>query len=183
MPERRRPDQPLDQVSPAPRRAVLEPGESVAGQTGNTPKRPYAPETPHCDRRLAQILTQCGLAHFIDAFRQEGVLLEMLVGPQAGPWLKAYFPQVRAGAGRRLLQLAAEHEAGDSSTNHGAGSAAADRPRAAQKKQRSPLWSQQSHAARSEEAAPPCRPRTSSSEDSWHACPWSVREIGKLREM
>ena len=105
-----RPQPPAEPASPLA--GVLQAGlPAVRGAT--TPQRHrFAPATPHCDKRLARLLEQCGLGHFQDAFRDEGVTLEDLAAiAQEGnhQWLRTYFPNIPAGAAARLLKKAHDH--------------------------------------------------------------------------
>ena len=61
-----------------------------------------------CDRRVLAVLLQADLMHFQQAFGLEGVTLEDLATgtPQ---WLKAFFPDIRAGPAARLLQSARDY--------------------------------------------------------------------------
>ena len=85
-------------LSPGPRAANVAPMASP-------PRRPVAPETPTCDRTVARVLSQVGLGHFIEAFRLEGITLE-LASQMDFATLKAVFPTIRYGLALAFLGLA-----------------------------------------------------------------------------
>ena len=115
MPKRQKkqPDD-IDPASPAPVRLRGPRGtDAGAPASPGPPRRPCCPATPARDKRVGRLLDKAGLSHFRDAFRREGVTLEVLGEAGAGPtgimWLKAYFPDIPAAAGLKLLQAAATH--------------------------------------------------------------------------
>ena len=98
---------------PLPRLCPRDSRQGALLQFCPPPARPFAPESPRCDQRLAKVLNQCDLSHFAEAFRIEGFTwpdaVALAAGPQGPQLLKVYFPDLPGAAAVRLLRLLAKH--------------------------------------------------------------------------
>ena len=89
---------------------------SAASEHGDT-----SAHTEALDKHLAHALDACCLSQMKETFRAEGVTFADLLGATPA-WLKAWFPMLRAGPAKRLLDYAAANSAVRSTENNGQGS-------------------------------------------------------------